>query len=129
MLQKIANNSRTAQYFTDGVNFRKIPFCLCKTRVSDNIVCIGDATFTQYFTAGAELLCSDSMQTGLLLHHLHGRSGSIEQKLRAYDRQAKGFLRTQWEPSKALIAKKRRLLADYARMTDAAVLHAMVADE
>jgi anthraniloyl-CoA monooxygenase len=126
--QKIANDSRTAQYFTEGVVFRKIPFCLCKTRVRNNIVCIGDAAFTQYFTAGAGLYFG-LMQTGLLLHHLHGRSGSTKQKLRAYDSQAKDLLRTQWEPSKALIAKKQRLLADYARMTDDAVLHAMVPDE
>jgi hypothetical protein len=96
--------------------------------VSNNVVCIGDAALTQYFAAGAGLYFG-LMQTGLLLHHLHGTSGSIEEKLIAYDTQATDLLCDQWDANKSLIRKKQGLLAGYARMTDDAVLHAMVADE
>jgi 2-polyprenyl-6-methoxyphenol hydroxylase-like FAD-dependent oxidoreductase len=121
---QIAQDPRTTSYFPEGAVFRKVPFSLCQTRASNNTVCIGDAAFTQYFTAGAGLYFG-LMQTGLLLRHLYRTAGSLEQKLKAYDIQATDLLRDQWEPSKALIRKKQGLLAEYARMTDDAVLLAM----
>jgi len=117
----------TLKFFPQGVAFRKIPLCLCRKRVSRNIVCIGDAALAQYFAAGAGLYFG-LMQTGLLFHHLDVAPGTIEQKLRAYDAKAKEFLRYQWKPNQLLIKKKRGLLAGYAGMSDEAVLDALVAD-
>jgi hypothetical protein len=69
------------------------------------------------------------MQTGLLFHHLEKTPGSVDQKLRAYDAQARDYLRFQWKPNQTLIKNKQGLLAEYALMTDDAVAHAMVAVE
>jgi len=124
--QTFSHSPRTTRYFPDGASFKPIPLCLCRKRVQQNIVCIGDAALAQYFAAGAGLYFG-LMQTGLLFHHLDKTPGSIEKKLQAYDTRARDYFRHQWKPNKALVRKKRELLAGYAHMTDDAILRAMVA--
>lgn len=126
--QAFSLSVQTMPYFPGGVSFRSIPLCLCRKRVRRNIVCIGDAALAQYFAAGAGLYFG-LMQTGLLYHHLDKSPGSIEKKLQAYDTKARDYFRHQWQPNKALVRKKRELLAGHAHMTDDAILRAMVASE
>jgi len=126
--QKLALDPRTMQFCPEGVIFKKIPLCLCRKRVHHNIVCIGDTALAQYFAAGAGLYFG-LMQTGILFHNLEKTPGSVDQKLRAYDAQARDYLRFQWKPNQTLIKNKQGLLAEYALMTDDAVAHAMVAVE
>jgi 2-polyprenyl-6-methoxyphenol hydroxylase-like FAD-dependent oxidoreductase len=126
--QRLANDPETRQYFPAGIMFRTIPLCMCREKVYRNIVCIGDAALAQYFAAGAGLYFG-LMQTGLLCHVLDTTPGGLEPKLQAYNKHAADCMRYQWEPNKSLIHKKHQLLAEYALMTDEAVLEAMMADE